>query len=421
MPSTQSSYQELEQMYQQLVRDNLLLKQELIKMKAADRRITFLEVIPQMVSYINRALEYEYVNKAYEKTFKVASQEIIGQKLEDFIGKEAMEKAQKHIDMVFNGQQVNYFEEYHYPNNNTRYIEGNLLPDFDINGMVTGYWAILNDVTDKIKSENALRKSEEKYRSIFNNAPLGIFRSTPKGRFLEMNQALADMIGYETPEQAISSIADIAKDIYVKTNERKTIVSQIISQDNYQKFENVYKRKDGSLFTANLYIKAVKNSDGKVSHLEGIVEDITEIIEAENCRKKIAGEAAYIERKIKLLRKVEMELNNTIKSNDYDFNKFKPVLTLFKNELEIDRHWQIFKENFESLHSGFFKKLYAISTRLSQQDIKHCAFIKMNFETKEIASMFNVKPASVQMSRVRLKKKLGLNKDEDLIRFIHGL
>jgi DNA-binding CsgD family transcriptional regulator len=75
----------------------------------------------------------------------------------------------------------------------------------------------------------------------------------------------------------------------------------------------------------------------------------------------------------------------------------------------LDKHWNIFKDNFENLNTGFFGKLSNSHPGLTQQDLKHCALIKMNLETKEIATLFNIKPSSVQMSRVRLKKKLGLS------------
>jgi hypothetical protein len=74
--------------------------------------------------------------------------------------------------------------------------------------------------------------------------------------------------------------------------------------------------------------------------------------------------------------------------------------------------------NFEEVHPDFFSKLKKAHPALSSNDIKHCACIKMNFETKEIARFFNIKASSVQIGRVRLKKKMNLSDEVDLRSYI---
>ncbi|NJM15239.1 MAG: hypothetical protein HC896_07535 [Bacteroidales bacterium] len=112
----------------------------------------------------------------------------------------------------------------------------------------------------------------------------------------------------------------------------------------------------------------------------------------------MAGENVYIERKLQLLKRVEVMLKTIVEQNSYDIAKFAPLISIFRNEINLDQHWQVFKDNFESVHTAFLRKMLAISPKLTQQDIKHCVYIKMNFETKEIAAMFNIKPNSVQIS-----------------------
>ncbi len=84
----------------------------------------------------------------------------------------------------------------------------------------------------------------------------------------------------------------------------------------------------------------------------------------------------------------------------------------------MDKDWKMFIANFEQVHPGFFKRLTNTYPLLSSNDIKHCACIKMNLDTKEIARFFNVKVTSVQASRVRLKKKMNLSPSTDLRIFI---
>lgn len=134
----------------------------------------------------------------------------------------------------------------------------------------------------KVKeSETALRESEQKYRALFENSPLGIFRSTPEGKFLEVNPALAEMLGYPSQESVIEGIYDIAEQIYVEPEERQPIVEKQLSSPQMDQYYNRYRKKDGSIFTANLYLTTIRDKDGNPLYFEGIVEDITERLKKE--------------------------------------------------------------------------------------------------------------------------------------------
>lgn len=126
-----------------------------------------------------------------------------------------------------------------------------------------------------------LRMSEARYRNIFMNSPLGLFRSTFGGRFMDLNPALARMLGYESPEAVLEGIHDIGEQIYVRTEQRKEIVSQQLQGDHVHHYVNEYRRRDGSVFIANLYLRSVCDSDDKPVFMEGIIEDITERRQAE--------------------------------------------------------------------------------------------------------------------------------------------
>lgn len=154
-------------------------------------------------------------------------------------------------------------------------------PQTDAQGNVVELLGIAFEITELEKTVKALRESEEKFRTIFNNAPIGIFRSLPEGKFIEVNPALATMLGYQSPEEVITSITNIAEEIYVKPEKRSEIVEQVIEEHRTIQYENRYRRKDGSVFTANLYLNKIKDEQGKVLYLEGIVEDITERKQAE--------------------------------------------------------------------------------------------------------------------------------------------
>jgi len=146
----------------------------------------------------------------------------------------------------------------------------------DEQGNIVYHEGILRDITAQKRAQEALRDSEEKYRIIFQNSPLGIFRSTFEGHLLEANPALAKMFGYNSPETMVREIYDVAKQMYARAEDRDRIITQQLGSNDVTQHLNHYRRKDGSEFIANLFVKTVRDDDGQPIFLEGIVEDITE-------------------------------------------------------------------------------------------------------------------------------------------------
>jgi two-component system, cell cycle sensor histidine kinase and response regulator CckA len=141
------------------------------------------------------------------------------------------------------------------------------------------------------QAEQALRESEERYRSIFENLPLGIFRSTIAGRFVEINPAMARMLGYDSPDEAVQDIVDIGKQIYVHAEDRDKIVSRQLAADgNTMQHLSHYRSRSGREWVANLYLTTIRDSDGKPAFFEGIVEDVTERIQSEKERERLQAQ-----------------------------------------------------------------------------------------------------------------------------------
>jgi PAS domain S-box-containing protein/putative nucleotidyltransferase with HDIG domain len=125
-------------------------------------------------------------------------------------------------------------------------------------------------------SKEALRQAEEKYRTIFENSLDGIFQSTPAGRFLTVNPALARIWGYESPEDLISSITNIARQVYVKPKQREEFMQLMDEYGEVEAFEFQAYRKDGSVIWVQENVRTVKDTDGNLQYYEGTVKDITE-------------------------------------------------------------------------------------------------------------------------------------------------
>jgi diguanylate cyclase (GGDEF)-like protein/PAS domain S-box-containing protein len=136
---------------------------------------------------------------------------------------------------------------------------------------------IHHNITNRKQAEILLRQAEAKYRDIFENAIEGIFQSTPDGRFINVNTALARIFGYESPEAMISSIGNnISTRIYAHPDDRDDFVCKLRETGVVKEFEAENLRKDGSLIWTRTSARTIKGMDGKVLYYEGFLEDITE-------------------------------------------------------------------------------------------------------------------------------------------------
>jgi PAS domain S-box-containing protein len=166
-------------------------------------------------------------------------------------------------------------------------IADSCAPVRDADGHVLGAVLVFRDVTEEYRQREQLREREERYRMIFQNSPLGIFRSTFEGRFLEVNPALAAMFGYDSPETVIREIHDIAEQIYVHPEDRHKIHSEQAGSTDTTQHISRFRHKDGSEFIANLFSRTVRDAAGQPLFFEGIIEDITERKQAEEERAKL--------------------------------------------------------------------------------------------------------------------------------------
>ncbi len=157
-------------------------------------------------------------------------------------------------------------------------------------GQAVALISVARDITERVQVEEALRESEERYRTFFHNSPLGIFRSTFEGQYVEVNPALAGLLGYDSPETVIREVQNIGEQIYVQARDRERIVSNQLESANVAQHLNHYRRRDGSEFIANLYLTTVRDSDGRPLFLEGIVEDITERKRADEERERLLAQ-----------------------------------------------------------------------------------------------------------------------------------
>jgi PAS domain S-box-containing protein len=163
-----------------------------------------------------------------------------------------------------------------WPSGEVRFVhsQGDLIRDES--GQPRRMFGTVHDITERKRAEEALGQAEQKYRDMFENAIEGIFQTTPGGRYLSVNPALARMYGYESPEELTRSVTDIGNLIYVNP-ERRTEFKRLIEKHGFiEDFEYQVYRKDRRKIWLCENARAVRDANGTVLYYEGAVQDITE-------------------------------------------------------------------------------------------------------------------------------------------------
>jgi sigma-B regulation protein RsbU (phosphoserine phosphatase) len=127
----------------------------------------------------------------------------------------------------------------------------------------------------------ALLEAEEKYHSLFDHLVEGIFQTTPEGRYLMANAALARIYGYASPEELIQGLTDIGGRLYVEKGRRDEFIRLMQEHDTITSFESLINRKDGSVIWISENCRAIRDARGHLLYYEGTVEDITQRRQAE--------------------------------------------------------------------------------------------------------------------------------------------
>ncbi len=135
-------------------------------------------------------------------------------------------------------------------------------------------------------AEKSLRRAEHKYRNIFEGALEGIYETSPEGKNLTSNTALAKMLGYDSPEEVTSAITDSAHQVWVDPNQRLDYIRQLEHNGVVLNCECQYYRKDKTKIWVSLNSKRVAGPDGKTLHYSGFIEDVTERKQAEDALKQ---------------------------------------------------------------------------------------------------------------------------------------
>ena len=143
------------------------------------------------------------------------------------------------------------------------------------------------DVTERQRAQEAARQAEEKYRAIFDNAVIGIFQHSPDGRPVSINQAFAEMHGYESPEHLLAEVSNAAAQLFVAPERMLEISQAAVEHGIVRGAEVELYRRDRSRFWVMVNLRAIRDERGAPVMFEGTAEDITQ-------RKAVEAQVSFL-------------------------------------------------------------------------------------------------------------------------------
>ena len=136
--------------------------------------------------------------------------------------------------------------------------------------------------------------AEAKYRDIYENAVEGMFQTSPEGRMVHCNPALARMLGYPSPADAVAAINDIARQVYGRPGQRGELLARLSAGGTVSGFEMEMRRANGGTFWATVSVRELRGPDGMLLGVEGSASDITERKLAAEALARLASEGEHL-------------------------------------------------------------------------------------------------------------------------------
>jgi PAS domain S-box-containing protein len=250
-----------------------------------DHLHTLVQTIPDLIWLKDKDGVYLSCNTMFERFFGAKEADIVGKTDYDFVDGELADFFREHDRKAMEAGKPTSNEEWitFADDRHRALLETIKTPMYDARGTLIGVLGIGRDITERNQAEEDLKQAEERYRSIFENAQEGIFQTTNEGRYLAANQALATMLGYDSPEDLMTTLIDIPKQLYVNPEDRKVLLKMIEEQGSVRGFETQFYRKSGSMIWGSVNMQAVRDAEGRLLYYEGFNEDIT--IKRENIER----------------------------------------------------------------------------------------------------------------------------------------
>lgn len=183
----------------------------------------------------------------------------------------------------------------------------------DSKGLSLYYIGTAEDVTERVRADTALREAERSNRELFENLPIGIYRSSVDGRMIRANAALVKLNGYEDEAELLDAVNDIASEWYVDPKRRDEFKRLLDENDRVERFvSEIYRHRTRERIWVSENARAVRDRVGMLRYYEGTVQDITAEVREQQLRHEKETAEARSRTKSEFLANMSHELRTPL-------------------------------------------------------------------------------------------------------------
>ncbi|MFE1748895.1 PAS domain S-box protein [Coleofasciculus sp. H7-2] len=217
--------------------------------------------LPVLIAYIDSEQRYRFHNKAYEEWFGHSAAQVYGKHVWEVLGEAAYAATRPYIEAVLSGKQVTYETKLPYKDGGTRYISASYIPQFDSSGEVEGFVGLVSDISSSKAAEEALRRSEDRFRRLFDSNLSSVAFWNVDGFITDANDAYLRLVGYtreEFTELGKISWRHLTPPEYKHLDDRA--IAEVLATGVSNIYEKEYVQRDGKRVPIVLGIALLNDS-----------------------------------------------------------------------------------------------------------------------------------------------------------------
>ncbi|MBD2045631.1 PAS domain S-box protein [Coleofasciculus sp. FACHB-64] len=354
------------------------------------------DALPVLIAYVDLEQCYRFSNQAYQQWFGKSQAEVIGQPIRKILGDSAYQAIQPYVEAALSGQEVTYESPISYEYGGMRWVNATYLPHFGEHGEVKGFIALVSNITERKAAEEALRQSEERYRSLARATSQMVWICNPQGEVVTDQPDWRAYTGQSEAEILSWHWLDA-----IHPDDRDRIAEQwsnAIQTKSLYDTEFRLRRADGIYRYFNVRGVPVLSKDGDVREWIGTCTDITEKVQAEEAIRQLNAEleqrvikrTAQLEAANQELEAFCYSISHDLRSPLRAINGFSRILLeeyLEQLDPEAQRYQKLVRDNAQQM-GQLIDDLLTFS-RLSRQPLRKQAVAIADLVRQVLADLWH--------------------------------
>ena len=263
--------------------------------KLKENRATLQSIIDNsnsLIYTVNEEGRFVMVNQPLQKLLTSSGEQLTGQTREAFLPKEIADLHRRNDKEVFASGMTQFFEEENIEPDGKHYYLTTKFPLYNNQNEIYAVGGLSTDITERKQIEKTLKENEERFRSLYENVTIGIYRTTVDGRILMANPALIKMLGFDSFEQLAHR--NLEHEGYEPDYPRSEFMQTIEKEGKIIGLESAWNKRNGNTLFVRESAKAVKDVNGQILYFDGTVEDITDRKKAAEALRESEDKFKYV-------------------------------------------------------------------------------------------------------------------------------